>query len=102
MSNYLNRMYLFFLQLCSRGQGSTRRVDYIGGSEVLPPPLSGDEERTMLERMAQQDPEARQSLIEHNLPFIHATRGHPARFAVWKDTASIGRCPRQLRFLTGI
>ena len=42
------------------------------------------------------------SLIEHDLPFIHATRGHPARFAVWKDTASIGRCPRQLRILTGI
>ena len=42
------------------------------------------------------------SLIEHDLPFIHATRGHPARFAVWKDTASIGQRPRQLRFLTGI
>ena len=42
------------------------------------------------------------SLIEHDLPFIHATRGHPARFAVWKDTASIGQCPRQLRFFTGI
>ena len=42
------------------------------------------------------------SLIEHDLPFIHATRGHPARFAVWKDTTSIGRQPRQLRFLTGI
>ena len=42
------------------------------------------------------------SLIEHDLPFIHATRGHPARFAVWKDTASIGQRPRQLRFLTVI
>ena len=42
------------------------------------------------------------SLIEHDLPFIHATRGHPARFAVWKDTTPIGRKPRQLRFLTGI
>ena len=42
------------------------------------------------------------SLIEHDLPFIHATRGHPARFAVWKDTAPIVRQPRQLRFLTGI
>ena len=42
------------------------------------------------------------SLIEHDLPFIHATRGHPARFAVWKDTAPTGQCPRQLRFFTGI
>ena len=42
------------------------------------------------------------SLIEHDLPFIQATRGHPARFAVWKDTVSIGQRPRQLRFITGI
>ena len=42
------------------------------------------------------------SLIEHDLPFIHATRGHPARFAVWKDTAPTGQRPRQLLFLTGI
>ena len=42
------------------------------------------------------------SLIEHDLPFTHATRGHPARFAVWKDTTSIGQRPRQLRFLTVI
>ena len=42
------------------------------------------------------------SLIEHDLPFVHATRGHPARFAVRNDTAPIGQRPRQLRFLTGI
>lgn len=42
------------------------------------------------------------SLIEHDLPFIHANRGHPARFAVWKDTTPIGRQPPYLRFLTGI
>ena len=42
------------------------------------------------------------SLIELDLPFIHATRGHPTRFAVWKDTAPIRRQPRYLRFLTGI
>ena len=42
------------------------------------------------------------SLIEHDLPFIHATRGHPARFAVWKDTTPTGRQPRYLRFLTVI
>ena len=42
------------------------------------------------------------SLIEHDLPFTHATRGHPARFAVWKDTTPIGRRLPYLRFLTGI
>ncbi|MBQ6808017.1 MAG: RNA polymerase sporulation sigma factor SigE [Firmicutes bacterium] len=72
MSNYLNRMYIFFLQLCSRipGQGREQRIDYIGGSDVLPPPLSPDEERCLLERMANQELEARQSLIEHNLRLV--------------------------------
>ena len=42
------------------------------------------------------------SLIEHDLPFIHATRGHPARFAERNDTAPTGQRLRQLRFLTGI
>ena len=42
------------------------------------------------------------SLIEHDLPFIHANRGHPARFAERNDTTPIGRRPPYLRFLTVI
>ena len=73
MSDYLNRMYIFFLQLCNRFSGpfgKEQRIDYIGGSEVLPPPLPAEEERNLLERLNHQDPEARQSLIEHNLRLV--------------------------------
>ena len=72
MSNYLNRMYIFFLQLCSRipGQNRGQRVDYIGGSEVLPPPLEAEEERALLRQMAEDNMQARQSLIEHNLRLV--------------------------------
>ncbi|MDO4733087.1 MAG: RNA polymerase sporulation sigma factor SigE [Bacillota bacterium] len=65
-------MYIFFLQLCSRlpGQSRGQRIDYIGGNDVLPPPLSPEEERCLLERMAGQELEARQSLIEHNLRLV--------------------------------
>ena len=73
MSDYLNRMYIFFLQLCNRFSGPLgkgQRIDYIGGSEVLPPPLPAEEERNLLERLNHQDPEARQSLIEHNLRLV--------------------------------
>ena len=47
-----------------------QRVDYIGGSDVLPAPLSGEEEKQMLERMAAGDHQARQCLIEHNLRLV--------------------------------
>ncbi|MBO7668067.1 MAG: RNA polymerase sporulation sigma factor SigE [Firmicutes bacterium] len=47
-----------------------QRVDYIGGSDVLPPPLAGEEERRLLARLARGDHQARQSLIEHNLRLV--------------------------------
>ena len=47
-----------------------QRVDYIGGSDVLPPPLAGEEERRLLAQLARGDHQARQSLIEHNLRLV--------------------------------
>ena len=47
-----------------------QRVDYIGGSDVLPPPLAGEEERRLLTQLAAGDHQARQSLIEHNLRLV--------------------------------
>ncbi len=62
-------LYIMLLQLrCSLPVW--RRIDYIGGSEVLPPPLPSDEERRLLERLSQHDFEARQQLIEHNLRLV--------------------------------
>ena len=45
-------------------------VHYIGGSDVLPPPLRGAEEQEMLHRLSQGDQEAKQQLIEHNLRLV--------------------------------
>jgi RNA polymerase sporulation-specific sigma factor len=45
-------------------------VHYIGGSEVLPPPLKGDRELEALEALEQGQEEAKQTLIEHNLRLV--------------------------------
>ncbi len=45
-------------------------VHYIGGSEVLPPPLSAEEEAQAVAACQQGDEEARNTLIEHNLRLV--------------------------------
>ena len=45
-------------------------VYYIGGADILPPPLKGDQERSALEAMEQGDESARQKLVEHNLRLV--------------------------------
>ena len=46
------------------------KIMYIGGSDVLPPPLSATEEQILLGRAAQGDEAARQRLIERNLRLV--------------------------------
>lgn len=46
------------------------KLMYIGGSDILPPPLKGAEEQEMLRRLAAGDPAAKQTLIEHNLRLV--------------------------------
>ena len=43
---------------------------YIGGSDILPPPLKGEEEKNALARLEQGDEAARQLLVEHNLRLV--------------------------------
>ncbi len=43
---------------------------YIGGADVLPPPLKGEEEYHALQALEAGDPEAKQLLIEHNLRLV--------------------------------
>ena len=45
-------------------------VFYIGGSDILPPPLKGQEEADALEALEQGNEAAKQSLIEHNLRLV--------------------------------
>lgn len=45
-------------------------VYYIGGADVLPPPLKGEEEQLALEQLEQGSEEAKQRLIERNLRLV--------------------------------
>ena len=45
-------------------------VQYIGGSETLPPPLKADEEASALAAWREGDAAARETLIEHNLRLV--------------------------------
>ena len=45
-------------------------VYYIGGAEVLPPPLKGEEEQSTLDALMAGDEQAKQRLIERNLRLV--------------------------------
>lgn len=45
-------------------------IYYIGGNDILPPPLKGVQEQDMLERLEQGDEGAKQTLVEHNLRLV--------------------------------
>lgn len=45
-------------------------IYYIGGSDVLPPPLKGAEEQEALQNLEQGDEYAKQILVEHNLRLV--------------------------------
>lgn len=46
------------------------QIYYIGGSDILPPPLKGQEEQEALEGLDQGEEWAKQKLIEHNLRLV--------------------------------
>ena len=45
-------------------------VHYIGGSDILPAPLKGEDEQQALEALEQGSEDAKQQLIEHNLRLV--------------------------------
>ncbi len=49
---------------------SREELYYIGGSDVLPPPLKGQEEQQVLQALEQGQESAKQTLIEHNLRLV--------------------------------
>ena len=57
--------FLVKIGLIPRGE-----LYYIGGCDVLPPPLKGTQEQAALEAMVQGDEAAKQKLIEHNLRLV--------------------------------
>ena len=47
-----------------------RGIYYIGGTDVLPPPLKGKEEQDVLMQLEEGSEDAKQTLIEHNLRLV--------------------------------
>ncbi|SEP55290.1 RNA polymerase sporulation sigma factor SigE [Piscibacillus halophilus] len=64
------RIKFFFLSIVLKLRGKADEVYYIGGSEALPPPLSKEEEKEMLDRVVEGDDRAKSKLIEHNLRLV--------------------------------
>ena len=60
-------IYMWLERLGLTQQGC---VFYIGGSDILPPPLKGQDERDALEALERGDEDAKQLLIERNLRLV--------------------------------
>ena len=65
----MTRLQLLLLDLRLLAERAPRLL-YIGGSDILPPPLEKDEEDAAVASLARGDLEARQTLIEHNLRLV--------------------------------
>jgi len=69
----------------------TEAVYYIGGSDVLPPPLKGEEEQSALQALEQGDERAKQHLIERNLRLVvYIARRFESTGVNLEDLISIG------------
>ena len=87
-------MLQFFRQMWQRLWGRLRycgAVHYLAGGPSLPPPLTPEQEKALLDRMAAGDAAAREELITHNLRLVvylakkYENSGVPA-----EDLVSIG------------
>ncbi|MFO7247637.1 MAG: RNA polymerase sporulation sigma factor SigE [Bacillota bacterium] len=61
---------LWWLRLLLRFGLRSDEVYYIGGHDVLPPPLTREEEEALLQRLPSGDPAVRSMLIERNLRLV--------------------------------
>ena len=86
-------LYRWFLQwlgqLLSRFFGEP--IHYINGAEVLPPPLTAEEESAVLQRLMTGDERARDTLITHNLRLVvYIARKFESSGVGIEDLISIG------------
>ena len=66
-------------------------VHYINGAEVLPPPLTAEEERLVIARLEEGDESARNTLITHNLRLVvYIARKFESSGVGIEDLISIG------------
>ena len=64
----MRKWLLRFLQ--NLGINGKNAVYYIGGADILPPPLKGQEEQNALAALEEGEESAKQRLIEHNLRLV--------------------------------
>lgn len=65
----VKKIYIKIRNYIIQKLGLTDDIFFIGGSDILPPPLSQEEEREMLSKFGESD-EAKNVLIEHNLRLV--------------------------------
>ena len=70
MEHFSEKVYQALLDTLSKLGIVPPSVHYIGGSDVLPPPLPHDEEEAAIEALSRGDEAAKQLLIEHNLRLV--------------------------------
>lgn len=63
----MGKLLAFFAKL---GLVQEHGIYYIGGSDVLPPPLKGEQEQKALEALERGEESAKQTLVEHNLRLV--------------------------------
>ena len=63
----INTIYVKYI---NNEEIETFPIHYIGGSQTLPPPLDAKEEEELLEKLSNNDIEARQTLVERNLRLV--------------------------------
>lgn len=68
--NILDMLKAKIRSYLNTGEMNENFIFYIGGSQTLPPPLKADEEDEMIKRLGDNDFEARQVLVEHNLRLV--------------------------------
>lgn len=81
-------MIQFVLRLMG---AAPEKVLYIGGSDVLPPPLSREEEAKAISAMGSGNEQAKSTLIEHNLRLVvYIARRFESTGINLEDLISIG------------
>lgn len=84
-------MSKFVMFLKSLLSSADNEIYYIGGSDVLPPPLKGQQEMDALEALEQGDEGAKKLLIEHNLRLVvYIARRFESTGVNLEDLISIG------------
>ena len=63
----MGKLWAFLIRI---GLVPADEIYYIGGSDILPAPLKGQEELDALEALEQGEEAAKQKLIEHNLRLV--------------------------------